>query len=348
MSAIRISGAVATETTVTGTDLAKWPVARTKVRLPERKGGYGGSFECEGVPLRDVLSSAGITKQVNDGFNRELDLVILVTGKNGNRALFSYGEIFLGSRSDRFLLSRGFRFLYPHKHAPIASATWDVEALMTASPDPAVRAKEAGCLSCHAGEKPPALFFPKGICLVAPDDAWPGRFVEEVSAVQVLQMPASLIQEVATQPKDVMWLEEPVLIGLDGKKTPVTPAVLAGLERKISPDCSYGLGKGFHGIHAREGVAVGGLLQKVFGKLDPSGFVVLATSPDRYRSVFSGYEVLRQPDSMSLMLIDQDDGAPLKPGNGKYKIWSAGDFYIDRSLRSVAEIRLIAPEPGRP
>ena len=153
-----------------------------------------------------------------------------------------------------------------------------------------------------------------------------------------------MIKEIAGQAKETMWVENPLLVGTDGKKYPVTPELLTGMMKSDLIDCSFGLGRGFHGIHSRLGIPLAGILQKQFGALDPATIVVLGTGPDGYRSLFSGYEVFAKNNGFSLFLVEKEDNEQLKTGTGKFKLFCADDFYIDRCLRSIAEIRVISPE----
>jgi hypothetical protein len=59
--------------------------------------GYHGLKTFGGVPLKDILSKAGVPQGV--------DVVILASAPDGYRALFSYGELFLRPEGERILIA---------------------------------------------------------------------------------------------------------------------------------------------------------------------------------------------------------------------------------------------------
>ena len=72
--------------------------------------------------------------------------------------------------------------------------------------------------------------------------------------------------------------------------------------------------------------------------------LVLVTAADGYRCVFSGSEVFFAPEGKGVMLASRKDGEPLGPASGRYNIVSETDFYIDRSVKMVKEIRIGLPQ----
>ena len=59
--------------------------------------GYHGLKEFGGVPLREILSKAGIGQETN--------VVILASAPDGYRSLFSYGEVFLAPQGERMMIA---------------------------------------------------------------------------------------------------------------------------------------------------------------------------------------------------------------------------------------------------
>jgi hypothetical protein len=47
-------------------------------------------------------------------------------------------------------------------------------------------------------------------------------------------------------------------------------------------------------------------------------------------------------------MADRDDGKLFGPGSGRYHVVAKGDFYIDRSVRMVKEIRIGSIAPVAP
>ena len=97
--------------------------------------------------------------------------------------------------------------------------------------------------------------------------------------------------------------------------------------------CSFGMGRGFHGLHAWTGPS----LAQVVAPHVPAGADLEGPSADGYRTVLSGREVFGDPDN--LVLGATEDGQPLAD-RGPFRLVVRNDFFIDRSVHSVQEIRL--------
>lgn len=335
-----VDGAVTNHLQVDATLLETfdWSIARIKWSAPN--GSYRGSFEGEGISLHQLLDKAVPTKKAPDGFNRELDMFVLVTGKDGTKATFSYGEIYLGNFTGGIHLQRRWRYLFPHKHSPVSD--FDKAAWLPNDATGHAVLKAGNCLACHQGERPPALSMPTGIGIVSLDDRWGGRVIEDVQRIEVRQSPP-LASTTSDVNRDTMMVEEPTLVLPDGSKQALQAAALASFSRQQVNDCSFGEGKGFHGIHKRQGIPLQTLLAPHIKGVDPRTLCVLVTAADGYRSLFSGGEIFLQANAGNVLLIDQEDGQPLGPGQGRYRVFSSRDFYIDRCIRAVQEIRLFVP-----
>ncbi|HYN42629.1 MAG TPA: hypothetical protein VE129_12680, partial [Thermoanaerobaculia bacterium] len=115
---IAISGSVKKPHSVDVAALDTFPRHATLAKVPGAER-YRGTFEVEGVALKDLLDRAEIAKATDDGFDRPLDLAVVVTGRDGKKALFSWGELFLGDDAGAALLVDRIRPLVPHHHDAI-------------------------------------------------------------------------------------------------------------------------------------------------------------------------------------------------------------------------------------
>ena len=112
-------------------------------------------------------------------------------------------------------------------------------------------------------------------------------------------------------------------------------------------DAAIGMGMGFHGEHEWRATDLGLLLRPLLpAGADPRQFWILVTAEDGYRVLLSGSEVFSAADGRGVFLADWRDGKPLGPGSGRYHVVPRADFYIDREVRMVKEIR-VGP-PGAP
>ncbi|MBK6405864.1 MAG: hypothetical protein IPF66_12940 [Holophagales bacterium] len=115
---IALSGSVKKPQAVDVAALASLPRHAILAKVPGAAR-YRGTFEAQGVALRDLLEKSEIAKATNDNFDRPLDLAVVVTGRDGRKALFSWGELFLADDSGAALLADRIRPLVPHHHDAI-------------------------------------------------------------------------------------------------------------------------------------------------------------------------------------------------------------------------------------
>jgi len=99
----------------------------------------------------------------------------------------------------------------------------------------------------------------------------------------------------------------------------------------------YGRGMGIHGISDFKGVALKDALKAHF-PVDKAflqeGLVVVAAL-DGYRAVYSFSEIFNRSDQEQVLLVDEglNDG-------GRFRLFPAADFFSDRAVKSVMEIRV--------
>lgn len=335
---VAISGSVTKPQTVSAAALAGLTRRALLVKAPGAAGRYRGTFEAEGVALKDLLDRAGIAKRVDDGFDRPLDLAVVVTGRDGRKALFSWGELFLADDSGAALLADRIRPFVPHHHAPItdprfAPGTWlGLEA--RASLD------VSHCSSCHDGGKLGRIDVPRGLCLVPVRDRDGRRFVEDVASIEVRQagFPAPPKKDDAKDP----WVEAPSLIPPAGTARPLTAEALMGVTRVEGEDDTVGLGRGYRGRSRWSGVSLAALLRSCLrADADPGLLFVVVTASDGYRSLYSGGEIFLSRLGENVVLIDTEDGTPLLRKSGRLKSIVRADFFVDRAVRSLAEVRCL-------
>lgn len=309
-------------------------------RWADQGGRYRASVEVSGVSLRDLLERAIVAKTEPDGFNRELDLMVVAEGKGGERAILSWGEIFLSEDRASFLVADRVRPLVPQHHSDLSGTGWDPAVFL----DSGAREKAdlSACASCHDGSSLLRLELPRGLCLVAARDRSARRFIPELLRLEVRQ--AGLSAKASRGKEDSLWVDCPDLVLPSGRRVPLSPARLTGLVHATWQGDAIGLGRGFQGTRSWEGVSLRDLLRRHLPVgCDPSAVAVLVSAPDGYRSLFSGSEIFDSRMSKPLVLADRQDGRPLSRKDGRYRLAACGDFFVDRAVRSVAEIRILLP-----
>lgn len=334
---IALSGSVKKPGLVDAARLAALPRHAVLAKVPGASR-YRGTFETEGVSLKELLESAEVAKATNDNFDRPLDLAVVVTGRDGKKALFSWGELFLLGDAGAALLVERMRPLVPHHHDAIDDARFAPGAWF------GVEAREkldvSGCAGCHDDGKLGKIDVPRGVCLVPTRDATGRRFVEDVVSIEVRQ--AGFAAPPRKRDQKDPWVEAPALVLPDGSSTPLTVASLKGVTRAGGADDGIGLGRGFHGHRAFEGASLAALLRsKLPAGTDPGLLFVVVTASDGYRSLYSGGEILLSRYPENVLLVDTEGGKPLLRKSGRLESYARADFFVDRSVRNLAEVRVL-------
>ncbi len=335
--AIALSGSVRKPGPVDSAALSALPrhAVLAKVPGPSR---YRGTFATEGVALKDLLEKAEVAKATNDNFDRPLDLAVVVTGRDGKKALFSWGELFLLGDEGAALLVDRLRPLVPHHHEKIDDPRFAPGAWF------GVPAREkldvSGCAGCHDGGKLGKIDAPRGVCLVPTRDANGRRFVEDVVSIEVRQ--AGFLAPPRKRDLADPWVETPVLVLPDGSSTPLDVKALAPVARADGEDDGIGLGRGFHGHRAFAGASLAALLRsKLPPGTDPALVFVVVTASDGYRSLYSGGEILLSRYPENVLLVDTEGGKPLLRKSGRLEAYVRADFFVDRSVRNLSEVRVL-------
>jgi hypothetical protein len=285
------------------------------VRVSGADGRYRGTFDVEGVSLRDLLDKAEVAKKTDDGFDRPLDLAIVVTGRDGRKTVFSWGELFVGGDGGVLLVDQ-FRPFIPHHHEPIRDSRF--AAGMRLGLEARARLDVSDCASCHDGGKVVKVDVPRGLCVVPTRDATGRRFVEDVVSIEV--RPAGFPAPPRKKDLEDPWVETPPLVLPDGKSTPLTAKALKRLPRVEGEGDQVGLGRGFRGRSRWAGVSLAALLRgSLPAGTDPGALFVVVTASDGYRSLYSGGEVLLSHLPENVVLVDTEDGKPLFRKSGRLK-----------------------------
>ena len=332
-STVRIDGAVARAAVIDAALTAGLPAYRRLIKVAGPDGQYHGSLEVQGYALKDILDRVGV-KKIDDGFDRPLDTYLTVKGRQGAQVLLSYSEAVMAADGGPLLVDKA-RLLMPHKHSPLNASDNDPAVLRSVGER--ARANLQSCVSCHSESKVPSLSLPKGRLLVVPGDAFGGRFVEDVAELTVRQVgiPVKANREAAKN----SIVDAPALLGPDGARTTLTPEQFRQFPELSWHDATFGMGRGFRGNNTWQGIDLATVLRPLLAGADPRKVWVLVTAQDGYRSLFSGSEIFAAPEGQGVILASRENGKPLT-GSGRYEVVSKTDFYIDRSVQMVKEIRI--------
>lgn len=101
----------------------------------------------------------------------------------------------------------------------------------------------------------------------------------------------------------------------------------------------YGRGRGIHGITTFKGVMLkeyaAGFFPESVKNLRTGLFV--ASAPDGYRAVFTYSEVFNRNDQAEVLIVPMHD----VKSEGAYGLFPAADFFSDRSIRCLNEIKFL-------
>lgn len=272
-------------------------------------GRYRGVFRYRGVPLRDLLEMATISKEETD-FPKCVDLAILVRNKEGRQVALSWGEVFYRNPG---------------------------RILVAVSGVPIIPRRECG--KCHTKEVyEPRLNqlhrkigYPK---LVVAADGYADRSLEDITNIEVVDLRPRMPKKKSKE------LFSPEFTVTGAVPAPKTFQDLSNYPKKAVRMKLVGEGDGYHGMEMLEGVSLKTILgdAKISPRLDQ---VFLASAPDGYRALFSYGEIFLDPDGDRLMVADRVNGAPPKKG-GVFILAAPDDLMANREVKALRTIEAIS------
>jgi hypothetical protein len=314
--AFTIGGAVRQPLALTSADLSRFAPAEVRLTDLTRDKQYNGVFDYHGVPLQTLLRLADIQK-TGGGFNKLIDLAIVVRNKEGKEVVLSWGEIFYRNPSN---------------------------VIVAFSCDPVMPHSTGGCAKCHAPEfYQPALDklkrkvgLPK---LILPNDFYSERSLEDIVSIEVVDLQRGSGQKPVPEPSAATF----TLIDATGKSTQFSE--LSGLPRKQVDFKNVGDGRGFHGFRKFEGVPVRDLLAGVDSGLDADK-AVLVSATDGYQGLFSFGEIFLSPLGERIIVSQQQKGAA--SGSKSFSFVDPDDASADRMIKTISKIEILSlKQPGK-
>lgn len=229
---------------------------------------FAGAFRYEGCSLFDILREVTLQKKNAAEFNLPLDLLVRVEGRNGQQAVFSWGEIFYAAVPHRILV--------------------------------AVRASAINPTKAKMNWKTPTA--PRLVCAT---DLFCQRLVEEPTTITVFSAPRSFtvrrdLRPLYSSTVHIFGGDRPAPVG-EVKRLPKTA------EPRSVPVFFYGRGMGFHGFETFHGARLADVLRADFAaeKMDLRNAYLVVAAPDGYRAALSASEVFNRNDGADILLIDR-------------------------------------------
>ncbi len=169
--------------------------------------------------------------------------------------------------------------------------------------------------------------------LICANDHYNVRFISNPTTITVHSAPGVFA---AAKPK-VMFSPE-IRMQIDGK--PVTVTDIQGMAEKRSyAHVGYGHGMGFKGVKNVDGFVLKDVLVKTVNLHAGTSGTILAivSAKDGYRCAFSLSEIINRNDNSDFLLQERADSQT----DGRYTLFAAPDFFVDRNVRAVERIELI-------
>lgn len=112
---ITVNGEVEREMTINLTTLPVRSITVKETFLDNGKVKFTGAYRYDGYSLYDILNNVVIKKKNEASFSPIIDLYVEVTGENGEKAIFSWGEIYYPVNRHRILVATSVARIVPSK-----------------------------------------------------------------------------------------------------------------------------------------------------------------------------------------------------------------------------------------
>lgn len=255
---------------------------------------FVGAYRYDGYSLFDILNRVQVRKKNEAEFAPVVDLFVEVENAEGEKAVFSWGEIFYPNELHRILVADAVVRIVPTK-------TEDLWPLPVASK------------------------------IVAASDLLTERNISHPSRLTVRSLDRSFA---AAPPGAPAGGGELKIAGLAGVKGPL--AIPLGARSLTYETVFYGRGRGIHSTTPFTGPLLKDVLRPHYPltkEVLRRGVLTFA-SRDGYRVAATYAEIFNRNDQQELLLIED----PTLPDGWRFRIFPAGDFFSDRSIKDVSEI----------
>lgn len=171
---------------------------------------------------------------------------------------------------------------------------------------------------------------PAGPRLVCSTDLYNSRFIADPVKITVKSAPGEYPgakHQAAYAPElRLVYGEKRVVVKGPGKA-----------EQRTYVQAGYGHGTGFKGLKRETGFLFKDVLAGL--GLEPKDYaasLVVVSAGDAYRAAFSLAEIMNRGDNRDFLLVDSG-----KTKDGRFSLFSAADFFVDRNVRSAAKAEIL-------
>lgn len=258
-----------------------------------------GAYRYDGYSLYDILNSFILKKKNGVEFPPIIDLYVIVTNRNGEKAVLSWGEIYYPIHRHEIIIATAVARIVPSKTKEL----W------------------------------PLPVSPK---LVVSSDLITSRNISNPEKIEVVSFSGTYTINKGMSP----MISQNIKVKNNDQLVATINELPENLAIESYPSVFYGRGMGIHGISQFKGAMLKDLLQKDYklsNELIREGLFVFA-GLDGYRCVYSYSEIFNRSDQDNVLIIDE---GPLD--GGRYRLFPSADFFSDRAIKSLMEIKLVHP-----
>lgn len=269
---------------------------------------FFGTYRYDGYALCDILSALRVDKLSKEEFWPPVDLYIEVSNEAGDRAVFSWGELFYSADMYSIMIAKRVTRVHTGKTGELWALPSQMQLVVKSD------------LYCERNIPNPTKITVrslKGTYIVNRDST---VFVGQPDRVEV-----SVTENGNTS-----------LLGIITKTDPSIPIF-------SYPEIYYGHGMGYKGEKVFRGQMIRDILAPYFSRTDAQSLrsgIVSVAAIDGYRASFSLSELINRNDASEPLLM-HSFGKGEESGRETFSLFATCDAFADRSIKGLTEIRLI-------
>ena len=243
-----------------------------KEYFPAKRNGtleFRGAFQYTGYSLSDIVKDYVVSKYNKSEFGLNTDVFVIVENDRGDKAVFSWGELFFTAHNHDIILATEVQPIFP----------------------------------TSGDEKWP---LPEKIRLVASNDFITVRNIDQPSKIIIRSFPASFPGSKGLRPLFSPAIE---INGPGNKTTVIDNSRTDKGLKVSQQIVFFGMHKGLRGISSYTGVPLAEVLRQKFSFANDdlaTGLIAIGAK-DAYRIVFSLSEILNRSDMAEVILLDEPD-----------------------------------------
>lgn len=235
----------------------------------DREPVFKGAFQYTGYSLSDIIKDYIVSKNNKGEFGLNHDLYVMVKNDDGESAVFSWGELFLGTHNHDIIIATHVQPVFP----------------------------------THSDDKWP---LPDNTRLVASNDFLTVRNIDKPSMIIIRSFPAKFPGHKGLRP---LFSPELKINEQGSATRTISDTEIPDSKEDNHELVFFGLHKGLRGIRDFKGVTLEQVLRANydFSINELARGMIAIGAKDAYRAVFSLSEIMNRTDMAEVLLLDEPD-----------------------------------------